>query len=564
MSPKYLFMRKEFIQKICYISSKKRPEAEVFFISKSIEITLLLFEDFLSNFMQNENADLYLFILSKGEEDFLSSIPRQADSIPSVLIAKEYNKKLVQQGLNLGMFDVLPYPSDADEMECQFFRFQRSWADSAHLNNMMKTLKESETKIVEKNTILETILDLLSHDTKNIFVSIHSLINELSETAVQGMLKDSVNALYKEMKEALGYLGHRKRILSILEIVQSVNVTGNRIPIELHKRISFSHCSRYVLFAECSPLFKNVVMNIVENALKYSPETEIVEVHIDRKGDTITITVADRGPGIPDKEKEHIFERYYRMKETETLAGTGRGLWITKNIIEKEGGKLFAADNNGGGSVFHIHIPAFVLKDESRGIKDLAQWFGLSTFQIEHKEAAMKTLFQLQDIHELRDLRSAVFCNLLEYLRKQRVDKEAEIFKDKMREFKRLNKGGRKVLIADDSLYVQYYLATFFVEMGFSISDYAGNGEEAVKLYQEFQPDLITLDCTMPLMSGPQAARKIYEIKKDAALIFITGLGEHPAFIQELSENFPGKKYIVLTKPFKKEELEKAVYKLLN
>jgi len=214
--------------------------------------------------------------------------------------------------------------------------------------------------------------------------------------------------------------------------------------------------------------------------------------------------------------------------------------------------------------VFHIVIPAFVLHNPADRTAMLSGWFGLSEMQIKKKEEAMTTLIKLQDIPEPFDLQSAVFCNLLEYLRKEKSEQEAQRYKEKMKEYKKTNTGSKKILIVDDSLYVQYYLATYLVELGYGICEYAGTGEEAVNFHKEYKPDLITLDCTMPVMSGVEAARRIHEINPSTPIIFISGIGKHPQFLHDLAEFLPKNRYSVLTKPFKKEELKKEVAGLLK
>jgi two-component system, chemotaxis family, chemotaxis protein CheY len=111
---------------------------------------------------------------------------------------------------------------------------------------------------------------------------------------------------------------------------------------------------------------------------------------------------------------------------------------------------------------------------------------------------------------------------------------------------------------------VKFYLASYLVELGYCISEYASSGEEAVSLNREFKPDLVTMDCTMPVMSGVEAARRIFKENSKIPVLFITGIGDHPVFLSDLKKFFPKNRYAVLTKPFKKEELKSELEKLLS
>ncbi|MBN1647086.1 MAG: response regulator [Spirochaetales bacterium] len=556
-------MEQTGIRRIIYYSPECKPDLEQFFHGKGIDIVYCQPKKQIITESECGQADLLLYI-SDHENPDIGIFSEICSRLPALLLCKPYDPGLVRQALETGFIDVLPYPGSPGQMEAQYQRLNRRLTDKWKMEALYEGLKASESHLLEKNTILETILDILTHDTGNIFINLNSLVEELPDTPLRGMIKDNINDLYNMMHEAVGYLGHKKRILNIVELLKGLVVSSMRVPLEFHGRIEFSHSSRFVLFAECTPLFRNALMNIIENALKYSPEESIVRVHAVRKDNEIEITIADNGSGIPDSEKEQIFSRYYRRKETIRQSGSGRGLWITRNILEKNGGRLSVSDNKPQGAVFHVIVPAFVLGDPEQGMVRLMDWYGLSHTQIKNKMEAMETLLNLQDIPDLDDLPSAVFCNLLEHLRKQRNEKEAIVFRDRMNEYKRLNPGAPKILIVDDSLYVKYYLASYLVELGYSIAEYASTGEEAVSLHRELRPDLVTMDCTMPVMSGLEAARRICENDTSVPLLFITGIGNHPLFLRDLDKYFSKNRYAVLTKPFKKDELKRDLSRLLS
>lgn len=109
--------------------------------------------------------------------------------------------------------------------------------------------------------------------------------------------------------------------------------------------------------------------NIVENAVNYSPEHTRVAIGVARSGDVVEIAVTDQGIGIPEAERDRIFERFYRVDPARSRAtgGTGLGLSIVKHVVQNHGGEIRVWSVEGSGSTFTIRLP--VISDESqRGV----------------------------------------------------------------------------------------------------------------------------------------------------------------------------------------------------
>lgn len=102
-----------------------------------------------------------------------------------------------------------------------------------------------------------------------------------------------------------------------------------------------------------------ILVNLLENAHKYSPRDQPVDIELARTGATISISVADRGPGVPAAERERIFEPFYRPERSTPDAGSaGLGLSIALRLANAQGGTLEYSDRSGGGSVFTLRLPA--------------------------------------------------------------------------------------------------------------------------------------------------------------------------------------------------------------
>ncbi|ADQ40973.1 integral membrane sensor signal transduction histidine kinase [Caldicellulosiruptor acetigenus I77R1B] len=104
---------------------------------------------------------------------------------------------------------------------------------------------------------------------------------------------------------------------------------------------------------------KQIFINLIDNAIVYNKENGKVWVTVEKSDSTVTIKVKDTGIGIPEKEIERIFERFYRVDKgrSRKLGGTGLGLSIVKHIVELYGGKVWVESQEGIGSEFTVTIP---------------------------------------------------------------------------------------------------------------------------------------------------------------------------------------------------------------
>ena len=106
---------------------------------------------------------------------------------------------------------------------------------------------------------------------------------------------------------------------------------------------------------------RQLALNLIDNAIKYTPSGGRVELRVVRDGDEVTFSVADTGEGIPPEDLQRIFERFYRVDKARSRqrGGTGLGLSICKWIAEAHGGRISAESELGRGSKFHVSLPLY-------------------------------------------------------------------------------------------------------------------------------------------------------------------------------------------------------------
>ena len=106
-------------------------------------------------------------------------------------------------------------------------------------------------------------------------------------------------------------------------------------------------------------LIEVALRQLIDNALKYSPPDSAVSVTVSSSNGRVVVSVADRGPGIPEAEQTRIFEKFYRADASRhQIPGAGLGLVIAREIIHAHTGEIWVESKPGDGSVFHVSLPA--------------------------------------------------------------------------------------------------------------------------------------------------------------------------------------------------------------
>ena len=107
-------------------------------------------------------------------------------------------------------------------------------------------------------------------------------------------------------------------------------------------------------------LIVQVMVNLIDNAIKYTPAGSVIEIHTGQEGEWVTVSVADNGPGIPDNQKPKVFEMFYTgaNKIADSRRSLGLGLSLCKSIVNAHGGIISVSDNQPKGAIFTFTIPA--------------------------------------------------------------------------------------------------------------------------------------------------------------------------------------------------------------
>jgi len=117
----------------------------------------------------------------------------------------------------------------------------------------------------------------------------------------------------------------------------------------------------------------------------------------------------------------------------------------------------------------------------------------------------------------------------------------------------------KKVLIVDDASFIRMLVKKLLTENGFEIAGEAEDGKSGVEKYKELKPDIVTMDITMPIMSGIEALKEIMEFDRNANVMMLTAMGQQSMVLEAI--NFGAKSFVV--KPFKDDIFINTIKQIL-
>jgi two-component system, OmpR family, sensor histidine kinase KdpD len=231
----------------------------------------------------------------------------------------------------------------------------------------------SQAEIASATEKLQTaLLNSISHDLRTPLVSITGALTSLDEQAesLNDEYRRSLIGTAREEAERLnrlvGNLLSMTRIESgaiklhiepgdIQDVIgTALDQLGKRIA---NRKIEVNVPDNFPLIPMDFTLMVQVLVNILENAIKYSPEYCSIEVSATREEDHVHVMVADRGEGIPPEDLTRVFDKFYRVQRPESVSGTGLGLSISKGIVEAHKGQISARRRDQGGTLIIIDLP---------------------------------------------------------------------------------------------------------------------------------------------------------------------------------------------------------------
>ncbi len=227
-----------------------------------------------------------------------------------------------------------------------------------------------QTQVLQATEKLQTaLLNSISHDLRTPLVSITGTLSTLLEDGMDPIRQGMIETAYAEARRLNHLVGNlldmtrieagamrvRQVPCDVQDVIGSAleqlsdRLKGRKITVELSSPLPLVPMD-FVLIVE-------VLVNLLENACKYSPPNEPIEVQACVANAGLEIRVADRGIGIPAADLQKVFDKFFRVQRPDGVMGTGLGLAICKGIVEAHHGKIWAENRAGGGTVVTVLLP---------------------------------------------------------------------------------------------------------------------------------------------------------------------------------------------------------------
>ncbi len=216
------------------------------------------------------------------------------------------------------------------------------------------------------------LLNSISHDLRTPLASVIGVLSSLQEEGMGLNEANKINLVQVAREEAdrlnhlIGNLLDMSRIEGgAVRITRQSSDVADLIGVALEQlqslsanhRIEINISTELPFVSVDFSLIVQVLVNILDNAAKYSPPGSIIDITGSQKGKEIEIEVADRGIGIPSQDLQHVFNKFYRVQRPGGVAGTGLGLAICKGFVEAHGGHIIAENRLGGGTIIRMTLP---------------------------------------------------------------------------------------------------------------------------------------------------------------------------------------------------------------
>ena len=247
---------------------------------------------------------------------------------------------------------------------------------ASELQEMAKALNYMSQELEDFEQNRKKFVSDVSHELKTPLATIKLICDSIvtTDNPEPDMIKEFLGDLSEEV-DRLTRLVERLLTLTKMDANQKVK---EATPVDftvmlkaiIRKLMPNAHAKNIMLYDDFGDIGLEPVMldydkiweavyNVTDNAIKYTQEGGFVRMGLGIKNQMIVVTVEDNGQGVPDSEKEHIFDRFYRLDDSRArdTGGTGLGLAIAKEAVLLHGGEISVKDGRNGGSIFTIAIP---------------------------------------------------------------------------------------------------------------------------------------------------------------------------------------------------------------
>ena len=234
-------------------------------------------------------------------------------------------------------------------------------------------LRQALAKEKELGDLKTRFVSMASHEFRTPLATILAVVETLSVYR-QKLSEEQIDKRFDKIKDQVGHLKDIMEDVLLLARMQARHVEFNPVLLDLdalarsvldefQNQAEIKHLLDYLAIEGMHELFldrklmRQIISNLVSNAIKYSPAGTVVRMQLQYIDATVILTVSDEGIGIPEADLPHLFEPFHRATNVGTISGTGLGLVITREAVELHGGTITVESQQDVGTTFLIRIP---------------------------------------------------------------------------------------------------------------------------------------------------------------------------------------------------------------
>jgi len=434
------------------------------------------------------------------------------------------------------------------------YRF-REFALRFELDRNRKALEESNQKLLELDQIKSRFFANISHELRTpltlLIAPLESLLHRFNLDAEtkdllatmhsNGMrLLKLINDLLDLVRLESGRMEVKGEPMEVADFIKGLASAARQVADDKRLRLETKVDPALGSVVADRDKLEKIVLNLVFNALKFTPSGGRVELRAEKQGQEFVLIVADTGMGISEKNLPHVFDRFWQADGTSKrkYQGVGIGLALVKELVEIQGGTVTVQSQEGQGTTFEVRLPyqkAEALEASRTQAELSAQPGNGDTITSEE---------WLANLYRRAELFPAV-TPVQESLRP--VDTSR-------------NRNQPRVLIADDEPDMLRFLKSQLSSQYYVLE--AVDGQQAVEKASQFLPEIILLDMMMPEKDGLQACREIREHTptQNIPIILLTARADEETKLAALSAGASD----FLPKPFSTTELHVRIKNLVE
>jgi signal transduction histidine kinase len=433
----------------------------------------------------------------------------------------------------------------------------REFAFRYELDKSKHMLEESNQKLVELDRIKSSFFANISHELRTpltlLLAPLETLMHRFKRSfdeETRGVLVTMhsngmrllklINDLLDLVRLESGRMEVKRDALEVEEFVKGLASAARQVADDKRLKLeTYVDPQLGTVLADRDKLEK-ILLNLVFNALKFTPAGGSVELRAERQGDQFVLVVADTGMGIAEKDLKYIFDRFWQAdgSSKRKYQGVGIGLALVKELVEIQGGEVTVQSQEGKGTTFTVRLP--YQKAEPATKPGAAE-----TTSVESAKAGTVSSEEwLANLYRRAELFPAM-TSLQEAVKPVETSGNGKL---------------PTILVADDEPDMLRFLKSQ-LSLHYQVLE-AVDGQQAIEKASQFMPDVILLDMMMPEKDGLQACREIREHTptQSIPIVLLTARADEETKLKALEAGASD----FLAKPFSTTELHVRIKNLVE